>query len=224
MTVTAEPRTAIVGDSRSSCSVARRALLTLLVVGAILGTAAWFSRDMLLRSAARLWIVSDQLSSADAVAVFGGGLESRPFVAAALYRQGLVKKVLLSNVASSPAEGLGVLTSHVEANRQVLVKLGVAEADIETFGVDLSNTLDEATALRDWAERTGHYSFIVPTEIFSSRRVSWTLHRVFGDAGAIRVVALEPREYRRDNWWKSPNGLIGFQNEVVKYLYYRINY
>jgi uncharacterized SAM-binding protein YcdF (DUF218 family) len=202
----------------------RRAILALLVGLMAFGTGAWFSRDALLRSAASLWIVSDQLSPADAVAVFGGGLESRPFAAATFYQQGLAKKVLLPNIGASRAEQLGVLISHVEANRQVLIKLGVAETDIETFGANVSNTLDEAIALREWAERTGHRSILVPTEIFSSRRVRWTLHRVFGDSADVRVIALDAAEYQQDNWWKSAAGLIGFQNEVMKYLYYRAKY
>jgi uncharacterized SAM-binding protein YcdF (DUF218 family) len=191
---------------------------------AALGAAAWFGREPLLRSAADLWIVSDQVAHADAVAVFGGGLEYRPFAAAEYYRRGLVRKVLLSNIGSGPAERLGVLESHAEHNRKVLLKLGVPETDIETFGSALSNTYEEALALRDWAARAGARSIIVPTEIFSARRVRWTLHRVFTEGGIIRVAALDPLEYRRDDWWKNERGLIAFQNEIIKYVYYRFKY
>jgi uncharacterized SAM-binding protein YcdF (DUF218 family) len=223
MSAVAEQGTAMTKPS-ARCAVVRRATLTLLLVVAALGVVAWVARERLLRSAADLWIVSDQLAPADAVAVLGGGLETRPFVAADYYRRGLVKKVLVSNVAASRAEQLGVLMSHVAVNRQVLLKLGVPESDIETFGADLSNTRDEALALRDWAERTGSRSIIVPTEIFSSRRVRWTLRRVLGNAVTVRVAALDPANYRRDDWWREVEGLVGFQNEVVKYLYYRVKY
>jgi hypothetical protein len=27
-----------------------------------------------------------------------------------------------------------------------------------------------------------------------------------------------------DNWWRHEAGVIGFQNEVIKYLYYRVKY
>jgi uncharacterized SAM-binding protein YcdF (DUF218 family) len=201
----------------------RRVLATLALV-VVLGAGAWLGRDTLLRSAADLWIVSDPLAPADAVAVFGGGLEDRPFAAAAYYREGLVKKILLSNIRPSPAELLGVLQSHTDANRKVLVRLGVPEQAIESFGSNVSNTYEEALALREWAVRSGARSIIVPTEIFSARRVRWMLHRVFAGAAAIRVPALAPLDYRSDNWWKSEGGLIGFQNEVLKYLYYRIKY
>jgi hypothetical protein len=79
-------------------------------------------------------------------------------------------------------------------------------------------------ALRAWADRNGARTIIVPTEIFSGRRVRWMLHRAFGDAIAISVPALDPGEYRVDDWWKHEAGLIAFQNEILKYLYYRIKY
>jgi uncharacterized SAM-binding protein YcdF (DUF218 family) len=224
MTAAAEQSTIPIAKSRSCCAVLRRATLVLLVLAVAAGVASWFARESLLRTIASLWIVSDQLSVADAVAVFGGGIESRPFAAADYYRRGLVKKVLLANIGASPAERLGVVMSHVNANRQVLIKLGVPESDIETFGSNLSNTRDEALALREWVERRGIRSIIVPAEIFSARRVRWMLRRVFSEQIIVQVPALEPAEYRRNDWWRHVRGLIEFQNEVIKYLYYRLSY
>jgi uncharacterized SAM-binding protein YcdF (DUF218 family) len=224
MTAAAEQRAIPIVKSRSCCAVLRRATLVLLVLAVGAGVASWFARESLLRTIANLWIVSDQLSVADAVAVFGGGIDSRPFAAADYHRRGLVKKVLLANIGASRAERLGVVMSHVNANRQVLIRLGVPESDIETFGSNLSNTRDEALALREWVERRGIRSIIVPAEIFSARRVRWTLRRVLGDQIIIHVPALEPAEYRRDDWWRHVRGLIEFQNEVIKYLYYRLSY
>ena len=113
---------------------------------------------------------------------------------------------------------------HVEANRKVLLRLGVPDAAIEIFGANLSNTHDEAVALGDWAARTGAHGIIVPTEIFSARRTRWILHRVFADRVVIRVPALAPLDYRNDDWWQHESGIIGFQNEVIKYLFYRLKY
>lgn len=201
----------------------RRVLLTIAVFVA-LAFAAWVAREPLLRTAADLWIVSDEIAPADAVAIFGGGLEYRPFAAAAYYRQGLVGKILLSGIGAGPAEKLGARRSHVDANRNVLLKLGVPDSAIEPLGANLTNTYEEALALRDWATRTGARSIMVPTEIFSTRRLRWVLHRVFADGVTIRVPALDPIGYGRDDWWKKEAGLIGFQNEVMKYLFYRANY
>jgi uncharacterized SAM-binding protein YcdF (DUF218 family) len=193
----------------------RRRLMAVLAVVAVLGIGAWVGRDWLLLSAADLWIVSDPIGPADAVAVFGGGLGDRPFAAAQYYRQGLVKKVLVSNAG-------GVSMPDVAATEGILLKLGVPASAIETFGNDLGNTHQEVLALRAWAERYNACSIIVPTEIFSARRVRWMLHRAFGNECVIRVIALDMLS--RSDWWRHVQEVSAFQNEILKYIYYRLNY
>jgi hypothetical protein len=198
--------------------------LAVLAILAILGIGAWVGRGWLLLSAAELWVVSDPIGSADAAAVFGGGITDRPFAAAQYYRQGLVRKILISNVRQGPAEKLGVVISDTAASEAVLVRLGTPASAIEIFGHDLEDTHQEVLALQSWAARHSLRSIIVPTEIFSTRRVRWMLHRAFGSEFVVRVVALDPPEYRRNDWWRHEQGIIAFNNEFVKYLYYRIKY
>jgi uncharacterized SAM-binding protein YcdF (DUF218 family) len=213
------------GAIRCSCaSKRRRRVLAVFAVVAVLGTGVWVGRNWLLLSTADLWIVSDPIAPAEAVAVFGGGLADRPFAAAEYYRQGLVKKILVSNERQSPAEKLDMVMSHVAVTEAILVKLGVPASAIETFGQDLGNTQQEALALQSWAERNNARSIIVPTEIFSARRVRWMLHRAFGGGFVIRVVALDTPQFHRDDWWRSEQGIIAFQNEILKYIFYRLSY
>lgn len=209
--------------SRSYRTALRRALLVLFALTAVLGAGAWFDRDSLLRSAADLWIVSDPIDPADAAAVLGGGVEDRPFAAAKYYKEGLVKKILVSKTYEGPAEKLGAVVPEAVASREILLKLGVPASAIETFGPS-RNTHQEALALRAWAEETGAHSLIVPTEIFSARRVRWTLHHVLGHDIITRVPALVPPGYNRADWWQHDRGILAFQNEFLKYLYYRISY
>jgi uncharacterized SAM-binding protein YcdF (DUF218 family) len=202
----------------------RRGIPALFVVIVLAGIAAWLGRDPLLHKAADLWIVSDPVAPADAVAIFGGGINDRPFAAAAYYWDGLAKKILLSKNQPGLAAALGAVRSDIEANHQVLTRLGVPESAIDTFGAGSRNTHDEALALRAWAEENDAHSIIVPTEIFAARRVRWMLHRAFGDSVKIMVPALDATEYPRDQWWWHEQGLIAFQNEVLKYIYYRLKY
>jgi uncharacterized SAM-binding protein YcdF (DUF218 family) len=189
------------------------------------GIWASVERAPLLRGAAAIWIVSDPVSPADAVAILGGGINDRPFAAAAYYQGGLAKTLLLSVNRVEGAAQLGAVPSDTEANHQVLRKLGIPETAIDSFGAGSLNTHEEALALRDWAKRTGAKSLIVPTEIFSARRVRWMLHRAFADDDVrIMVPALDPLDYRRDDWWRNEQGIIAFQNEILKYLYYRLRY
>jgi uncharacterized SAM-binding protein YcdF (DUF218 family) len=162
---------------------------------------------------------------ADAVAVLGGQLEVRPFAAADLYHRGLVKKILVSSNAEGRAAAIGAVEGHTEANRRVLLKLGVPENAIETFGQTNNSTRDEAVALREWADRYGASSIIIPTEVFAAQRVRLAFDCEFAGRGIrIQLLSLEPPEYTRREWWRTPAGLITFQNEVIKYIYYRWEY
>lgn len=198
----------------------------IVAVGVLLvvSVASWIERDVLLREAAALWIVSDPVTPADVAVVLGGGVEDRPFSAAEYYRAGLVTKILVSNAHQGPAQKLGVVMPSASADEAVLLKLGVPKSAIEIFGDDLNNTNEEAVALHAWAVRNGIRSAIVPTEIFSARRVRWIMHRVFGQDAAISVSALDPPDYGRQDWWQHEKALLDFQNEIIKYVYYRVKY
>ena len=210
---------------RSSWPRRLRRLATILLLLVVLGAWAWIEREPLLRGAADLWIVSDSVTNADAVVVLGGGLGTRPFLAAEFYKKGLVNKVLISQVEDDRAVAIGAVPGHTESNRQVLLKLGVPASAIETFGTANKNTREEALALREWAERHGASDLIIPTEDFSTRRVRWIFRREFaGRAGRIEVSSFEPTQYMMTEWWKTEQGMIAFQNEVMKYIYYRIKY
>jgi len=40
----------------------------------------------------------------------------------------------------------------------------------------------------------------------------------------IYVIPVNLRQYTVDNWWKTEGGVIAFQNEVIKFIYYRLKY
>jgi uncharacterized SAM-binding protein YcdF (DUF218 family) len=196
-----------------------------MLVLAVLVLGVWFEREPLLRGVADLWIVSDPVTRADAVVVLGGGLDVRPFAAADFYRRGLVNKILISQVEEERPASIGAVPGHTELNRAVLLKLGVPDAAIKIFGRASKNTWEEALALRDWAARNDASAVIIPTEIFSARRVSWIFrHEIAGKPLRIEVLALDSPRYTRSEWWKTEQGLIAFQNEFLKYIYYRLKY
>jgi uncharacterized SAM-binding protein YcdF (DUF218 family) len=202
-----------------------RRLGTVILALIVLGALAWLGRAPLLRGAADLWIVSDKPTHADAVVVLGGGLENRPFVAADVFKKGLVDKVLVSQVVESRAVKMGIIEGHTQANRQALLKLGVPASAIETFGTANRSTEDEAVTLREWADTHKAAALIIPIEIFSSRRVRWIFRREFaGKSTRIEVLAFDMSEFTRDNWWQHDKGIINFQNEILKYIFYRIHY
>ena len=39
-----------------------------------------------------------------------------------------------------------------------------------------------------------------------------------------QIEAVPVREYSATNWWQYEQGVVAFQNEVLKYAYYRVKY
>ena len=186
---------------------------------------AWLEHGPILRSLAAWWSVSDRLTHADAVVVLGGAIDVRPFAAAAIYKRGLAGTVFLSNDRMGRAARLGLVPSPMELSREILLKLGVPAAAIVPFGKELSSTREEAAAIHALAANGQVKSIIVPTELFGGRRVRWIFDRELAPAGIHVVVHAFPSgEYTLDDWWRHRRGWIDFNNEVLKYLYYRMRY
>jgi uncharacterized SAM-binding protein YcdF (DUF218 family) len=184
-----------------------------IVILAVAGLVGWLERESLLQEAADLWIVSDPLIHVEAIVILGGNSQTRPPVAADLYRRGLANKVLVS------------YPSDYERNRAALLKLGVPASAIEAFGKANTNTREEALALKEWAGRNGASVFVIPTEPFMTRRVRWIVRREFsGRPATIGVQPFDPPDYSHEGWWKTEKGSIAFQDEILKYLYYRWKY
>jgi uncharacterized SAM-binding protein YcdF (DUF218 family) len=198
---------------------------TIIGMLASVAIAAWLGREPLLRGAAYLWIVSDPVTRADAIVVLGGNVHVRPLVAADLYGRGLANKILVSQTVDMQQAPVAVSPTDAELSRSALLKLGVPPGAIESFGNANTNTRKEAVAVRQWAERNAASKFIIPTEIFSARRVRWIFKRELSGSGVtIEVPSFEPPDYTRGEWWKAEQGVITFQNELVKYIYYRLKY
>jgi len=203
----------------------RRAFFLSALLLAALCAGAWLERTVLLRAAADLWVVSDPITPADGIVVLGGGEDWRPFIAADLYKRGLAPKILVSRTKSRPAAQIGAIPGSIEINLAVLRKLGVPDDAVELFGEDNKSTLDEAIALKSWTRQHVVSKFIIPSEPFFGRRARWIFEKEFsGMSVQIAVQSFDPPGYTQAEWWKSNEGIFKFQNEILKYLFYRYKY
>ena len=187
--------------------------------------ALYLFRAPLLVGLAKAWIVDDAPTHADIIVVLGGGMETRPFEAARLYREGYAPKVLLVKPGSVSTAKLGLAASETEVARKVLLNQGVREADIAFTDDDLTNTYEESIAIRDWAQRNHVKNMIIVTDVFHTRRVRWLLRKQFKATGIqVLVRAVPVREYTIEDWWRHKQGIVAFQSEVLKHIYYRAKY
>jgi uncharacterized SAM-binding protein YcdF (DUF218 family) len=120
---------------------------------------------------------------------------------------------------------MGVTLPEKEQTHRILLSNNVPESAMTVIGSNVANTYDESRAVRAWIEKSGAKSIVIPTDPFHTRRVRWIFSKELrGTKTEIHVVAIDPLRYRINDWWRHEEGLIAFQNEVIKYLYYRWEY
>ncbi|HEU0251612.1 MAG TPA: YdcF family protein [Pyrinomonadaceae bacterium] len=179
--------------------------------------------------AARLLIVNTPLTRADAIVVLSGSsvYTERTHRAAEYYRQGLGQRILLTNDNLrgewSSAEQRNPF--FYERARTKLIESGVPPDRIEVLPAPVTNTYDEAQALRDYAQSHQLRSLLVVTSAYHSRRALWTLNRVFENSGIeIGMQSVENGEQtpRPLTWWLYPRGWQMVVGEYVKNVYYRV--
>jgi len=202
-----------------------RRLLGLAVFCFLLSAFCFAFRAPLLSAAATTWIINEPAAHADAIVILGGGLEYRPFEAARLYTNGCAKTILITQPELPPTAQLGLTVPEFVLARQVLLKLGVPENAIRMIGTNVTSTRDEAVALKAWVAETKAHSVVIPPDIFHTRRVRWIFQRAFCDTPVeVHVLSVAVPGYDAHNWWKHEEGLIAFQNEVIKFAYYHLKY
>lgn len=184
----------------------------------------WCFRVPILRGLAEAWIRDESTSGgADAIVVLGGGLETRPFRAAELYRQGVAPAIWVTRPEPEPTAKLGLKESSYDACLAVLQRLGVPREAIVPVGEGLGSTWDEALAVRALVRsQPGVRRLVVPTDPFHTRRVDWVFTHLLRQEGVeVRVVSVKALEYDPAAWWREESGAVAFHNEVLKYWFYR---
>jgi uncharacterized SAM-binding protein YcdF (DUF218 family) len=201
-----------------------RALRWLLFGIAILFLVYVF-RAQLLTQFAKMWIVDEPLQRADVIVVLGGGLSSRPVEAARLYHQGYASQLLVMVSGSGSAETNEDGTPVMIADKQALLRNGVPETAVVTIGQRVSSTYEEAQAVHKWAATSGVKRVIIPSDMFHTRRMHWIFQKTLKPLDVnVMVSSIPAKAYSTSNWWKSEDGLLTFNNEIIKLIYYRLNY
>ena len=186
----------------------RRSAPALVVFGVVLVLLVLFHRP-LLSAAASLWIVdSSDFERVDLVLIPGGSFDTR---------LGVFK------TEKMPTVEMGLRPDDHEICLAVLDRLKVPREAILTLGDGVTSTWDEVAVTREWCLEHQPRSVAIVTELFPSRRVRYAYKKGLGDLPIeIHVVALPALGYTATDWWRHEKGLIDFQNEVVKWVYYRV--
>jgi uncharacterized SAM-binding protein YcdF (DUF218 family) len=206
----------------------RRLLKWSLVLSAtfvILGAAVYVFRESLLIALAEAWIVNAPIQKADAIVVLGGGMDTRPAVAARLYREGWAPRILVLQPEPSPAQERGIIPTEGDLTRRLLETDKVPANAIELLKTKVNSTFEESRVIAEWVRQHRARCLLVPTDAFHTRRAGWIIRRQLRPESVnVLTIAAPPRRYAVTNWWHSDYGVLDFQNEVLKSAYYWWNY
>ena len=190
----------------------------------IAATASAIWHRPVLTVVADLWVVDRPVAKADAIYILGGGMQSRPFEAVRLYQRGIADRILVPDMEPLPVARAGLVKVESEWILELLPLLGVPESDITLIGERVDSTFAEAEALKKWMSENGASDVVVPTHMFHTRRMEWIMNRQLGKLGKVHPWANASLAYTISDWWQSEIGIVMFQNELVKYLLYRLRY
>ncbi|MDR3637930.1 MAG: YdcF family protein [Isosphaeraceae bacterium] len=195
----------------SNLPLSRRRVRRWLLVTAALAVALALARHPLLTSFARLFRVDDPAPSDVLVLLLGGDVD-RPRRVAELYRAGVAPLVLMSTDPDT------------EMNRRSLLEAGVPACAIRVLG-PVRGTHDEALRVAQFVREHPLRRITVVTTAFHTGRARWTFRRVLsGQDVDVRVAASRADQFDESNWYLSSAGRTAYLREVVKSVFYRVNY
>lgn len=187
-----------------------------LLVTAALVAITW--REPLLAAAGRWMNVGERLDhSVDYTFVLGGSPKTRAVMAAALYREGFTRRILLPEVEVPPEAAEGLALPEREVARRILLASAVPpEAIVEVDG-EVTSTQDEARTLARFLDQHPEAEVAVVTNDYHTRRARMLFERqVPGHSRRLHFVAAPTRGFGPDNWWKLNNGVATYVTEFAK--------
>jgi uncharacterized SAM-binding protein YcdF (DUF218 family) len=200
-----------------------RRLLVSLAVFVSLVLLAWVLRAWILTGVGRFLTVHDRLERADAIFVFGGDPDIRPFAAAALYRRGWAPRVLVPGMETGKLASIGMVPTQTQLFTGVLRHEGVPDSAVMVLSMPggTTSTTDDVAVLREWIRRTGARRVIAVTTDYHTRRARFALRRgLKGMDVRVMMHGVPARGYDATNWWRSESGLVTYVNEYLKLARY----
>ncbi len=180
----------------------------------------------LLRGIARLLIVSDDPTQADAIVLLNGE-DSRALSAAQLYAKRYAPRILIAQAEESPSQSLNIAPNSTEVSVALLVSEGVPRDSIIVleYGSGVTSTFDEAIAHTRYTHDHQIERVLLVTSAFHTRRARWAFDRMSGRnpeqwKAEIVVVGSPHNGFDESNWWKTERGLVTLNNEYLKLGYY----
>ncbi len=163
-----------------------------------------------------------------AMLLMGDHTPARADAALSLYRQGLIKKIILVREEPSGFIAMGLQHNYSEVHYNYLLQAGVPSADL----VFLSDCI--GTSTRDEADCALAFLGTLPapqsqlaliTSWYHTSRASWIFERRFAASGlaALPIIAAVPATSATNQlagWWTAEGSFLAVFNEYLKWAYW----
>lgn len=189
------------------------------VVGSCFVVVLYAISPFLLGCVGRWLNVGEELDvPVDYVYVLGGEASTRPFLAAAIFRAGFARKVLIPEGQPPTAADEWQMSEH-QVQRAVLLHRGVPDRAILELPGPVDSTSDEAVALAKFLESNPQATVAVVTSNFHTRRTRLMFRRILPKhRDHLRFVACPTDGFGPENWWHYRDGVLWYTAEYAKLL------
>lgn len=199
----------------------------LLILVLLMG---WLTCDLWRPAMGRYLVVGQPLQeSVDYVYVLGGGIETRPYVAAEVYRKGFCDELLLPGTADLGKTATPLGFNYDLLTRDILLLREVDAERITFVGKSANSTRDEAVALVKFfaglqrMRESDEVTIAIVTNDFHTRRTKLIFEEIRNSSSAgnlnFRYIAAPTDGFGPENWWKHEVGCRTYLLEYLKLLY-----
>lgn len=183
-----------------------------MIILAILLCAGLVGFPVILRGIGAVLIIADPLKKADAAVALSGDSGDRISEAATLFDQEYVRYLFLTNTDETSVRNMESMAN----------KLGFPYRKILVTEAVVSNTVEEAKAIRQLAEKEGVSSLIIITDPFHTLRTRVIFRDQLRGSGIdLQVRPVRDHWYRSDTWWKTAEGRQYTWEEYFKVFMYK---
>jgi uncharacterized SAM-binding protein YcdF (DUF218 family) len=182
-------------------------------------------RNPLLRGIGHWLGQEDQLQLTDACFVLGGNSFERGLEACKVYFQ-ISQQQFYPTGGNYPLQiqALDTVMTEAQLTAHLMHRKGVPLSSVHPLSVGTS-TMEESNEILRMCTDSGWKKITVISSALHLRRIRQVFAQKFQDKG-IEIVfhGSDAADYNKENWWKSEEGLIMGQNELVKIVYYWLKY
>lgn len=158
---------------------------------------------------------------ADLIVALGGDGGSRVKEAQRLFAEGYAPRILLTGIEQGDPVAR---PAYLEWRAAFLASRGVP-VDVILFDSRSGNSWEEARNTLALMRQKGWRSVLVVSDPPHMRRLSWAWRKVFAGSGVeFRLIASQMPGWKAESWWSNEKSAQFVLIELIKLMYYTINY